>query len=124
MIDHIEILVSDLDRSTAFYRSALAPLGYELFVPAAGPASAVGFGTARDRLDFWLRGGTAATPPPHFAFACATRAVVARAYEAALAAGGAFDRAPALLAHIHPTYFAGFVRDPDGHLVELVCQAP
>ena len=121
MIDHLELHVSDIERSTAFYRSALAPLGYERRAP--GPLT-VGFGSAPDRLDFWLRTGTVSTPTPHFAFGCATRDEVARAHGAAIRAGGVDDGPPALLAHIHPSYFAGFVRDPDGHKVEFVCHAP
>ena len=121
MIDHLELTVADLPRSTAFYAGALAPLGYRLRVPA--PAPSLGFGSAPDRLDFWLRAGAAATPLPHFAFACATRAEVARAHAAAVQAGGQDAGAPALLAHIHPSYFAAFVLDPDGHKVEFVCHA-
>jgi catechol 2,3-dioxygenase-like lactoylglutathione lyase family enzyme len=119
VIDHLELQVSDLGCSTAFYRGALAPLGYAVHVP--GPV--VGFGSEIDRLDFWLRSGAAAEPRPHFAFGCATRALVASAHAAALGAGGADAGAPALLARIHPTYFAAFVRDPDGHHVEFVCHA-
>lgn len=119
MIDHIEVLVRDPEESAAFYRQALAPLGYALRV--SGPT--IGFGSAPDRLDFWLRGGTPAVPSPHFAFACATRATVIAAHRAALAAGGVDNGAPALLTRIHPHYFAGFVRDPDGHNVEFVCHA-
>jgi catechol 2,3-dioxygenase-like lactoylglutathione lyase family enzyme len=121
MIDHLELNVSNIERSTAFYRSALAPLGYDLHVPA--PAPAVGFGSAPARLDFWLRSGDVSTPTPHFAFGCTTRDHVRRAHDAAIRAGGVDDGPPALLAHIHPSYFAGFVRDPDGHKVEFVCHA-
>jgi hypothetical protein len=31
--------------------------------------------------------------------------------------------APQLLERIHPSYYAGFVLDPDGHNVEFVCQS-
>jgi len=31
------------------------------------------------------------------------------------------DRAPARTPHIHRNYYAGFLRDPDGRLVEIVC---
>ncbi len=120
MIDHIEVLVLHPERSTAFYRQALAPIGYTLHV--SGPT--LGFGSAPDRLDFWLKGGTPAVPAPHFAFACATRAVVLEAHRAALAAGGVDNGAPALLLRVHPHYFAGFVGDPDGHNVEFVCHSP
>lgn len=120
MIDHIEVLVSNPEHSTAFYQQTLAPLGYELHV--SGPV--LGFGSAPDRLDFWLRGGTPAIPAPHFAFGCATRAEVIEAHRAGLGAGGTDTGAPAVLTRIHPHYFAGFVRDPDGHNVEFVCHSP
>lgn len=112
MIDHLELNVSDVERSSAFYRSALEPLGYQLHVSA--PAPSCGFGSAPDRLDFWLRRGVVSTPTPHFAFSCATRAQVEDAHEAAVRAGGLDEGAPALLAHIHPSYFAGFVREDAG----------
>jgi catechol 2,3-dioxygenase-like lactoylglutathione lyase family enzyme len=119
VIDHLELSVTNLEQSTAFYRGALAPLGYDLHVPGPGPL--VGFGVATDKLDFWLRSGDAATPRPHFAFHCTSRALVVEAYTAAMRAGGVDNGAPAVLTRIHPTYFAGFVRDPDGHNVEFVC---
>ena len=119
MLDHLELSVSNLPRSTEFFRAALAPLGYELHVAAA----ANGFGVSMAALDFWLHEGEASTPRPHFAFHCARRALVDRAYRAALEAGGIDNGAPRLLPHIHEHYYAAFVRDPDGHNVEFVCHA-
>jgi catechol 2,3-dioxygenase-like lactoylglutathione lyase family enzyme len=118
MIDHLELFTSDLPAATAFYRGALAPLGYALHVEG----KSYGFGADVAHLDFWLRPGEASTPQPHFAFGCASRALVDAAYRAAIAAGGQDSGAPSVMAHIHPTYYAGFVRDPDGHHVEFVCQ--
>jgi len=120
VIDHLELFVADVPRATAFFRGALAPLGYTVHVEG----KPVGFGASRDRLDFWLNDGGPATPRPHFAFACATRAIVDRAHRAALEAGGTDNGAPRILERIGPHYYAGFVRDPDGHNVEFVCQAP
>jgi catechol 2,3-dioxygenase-like lactoylglutathione lyase family enzyme len=117
MIDHLELLTADVARATAFYRQALAPIGYALHVEG----QTNGFGADPKALDFWLRPGTPSAPRPHFAFHCTTRERVDEAHRAALAAGGADNGAPKLLAHIHPTYYAGFVRDPDGHNVEFVC---
>lgn len=119
MIDHLELQVADVPRAVRFFRHALAPLGYSLHVDAI-PA---GFGTALDRLDFWLRDGGPARPHPHLAFHCTTRELVNAAHHAALAAGGLDNGAPAVLARIHPSYYAGFVRDPDGHNIEFVCHA-
>jgi catechol 2,3-dioxygenase-like lactoylglutathione lyase family enzyme len=118
MIDHVELFTGDLARSTAFYRRALAPLGYQLRVEGKSN----GFGIDPRSLDFFVRNGGPSAPLPHFAFACATRGLVDRSHRAALEAGGADNGAPKLLAHIHPLYYAGFVRDPDGHNVEFVCQ--
>jgi len=120
MLDHLEVFTSDLAASVAFYQRALAPLGYALH--ATGPSH--GFGTEPTRLDFWLRAGTASTPRPHFAFFCATRALVDAAHQAALSAGAIDNGAPCVVERISPSYYAGFVLDPDGHNVEFVCQAP
>ena len=101
MIDHIEVMVGDLDRAAAFYREALAPLGYVHRV--SGPPH--GFGSAPDKLDFWVRAGGPAEPRPHYAFQCADRATVEAAYRAGLAAGGTTRRAVACTRST--TYFAG-----------------
>jgi catechol 2,3-dioxygenase-like lactoylglutathione lyase family enzyme len=118
MIDHLELLTSDLAVATEFYRGALGALGYSLRVEE----KANGFGASADRLDFWLRPGEASTPRPHFAFFCSNRELVDASYRAAMKAGGRDNGAPQLLERIHPTYYAGFVLDPDGHNVEFVCQ--
>ena len=119
MIDHLELYSADVARSLAFYRGALEPLGYTLRVDAAS----IGFGADGADPDFWIRGGAPSAPRPHFAFVCATRAVVDAAHRAALAAGGSDNGAPRVLTHIGPSYYAGFVHDPDGHNVEFVCRA-
>jgi catechol 2,3-dioxygenase-like lactoylglutathione lyase family enzyme len=119
MIDHLELFTADLPAALAFYRRALAPIGYALHV--TGPSN--GFGSDPTRPNFWLRAGDASTPRPHFAFACASRAVVDAAHRAALDAGGKDNGAPRVLDHIGPTYYAGFALDPDGHNVEFVCRA-
>ncbi len=115
MIDHIILQVSDLDRSGAFYRGALAPLGYEVATDYEG---FLGFG--RDNLvDFWLAKG-AATAPVHVAFRAESRSAVDAFHAAALAAGGRDHGAPGLRTHYHPDYYGAFVLDPDGHNIEAV----
>ncbi|MDP1172021.1 VOC family protein, partial [Klebsiella pneumoniae] len=75
----------------AFYRQALAPLGYTLLAefPAAvtGSTDVAGFGEP-PKPDFWISRGTPNPPPIHIAFRVGTRAAVDAFHRAALAAGG------------------------------------
>jgi catechol 2,3-dioxygenase-like lactoylglutathione lyase family enzyme len=119
MIDHIEVPVRDSALAAELYRKALAPLGYAVYV-VAPPLH--GLGNAPDQLDLWLRAVETAAPQ-HFAFRCATRELVAAVHRAAVDAGAVDTGAPAVLERISPTYYAAFVRDPDGHHVEFVCHA-
>ena len=84
MIDHTGISVADVARSKAFYRAALAPLGYELLLEWEKFA---GFGVA-PKPDFWIGEGAPNVPPIHVAFRAETRAQVDAFHEAAMAAGG------------------------------------
>ena len=118
MIDHLELRTPSVARSVLFYGDVLEPLGYRLVVD--GPAK--GFGTEKT-LDFFIAEGPPSTNV-HFAFAAPDRATVDRIYRIAGAQGYRLDREPALAPHIHPNYYAGYLRDPDGHLVEFVCQHP
>lgn len=118
MIDHIEIRTTRLAESLAFYADALAPLGYAQKVD--GPAKGFGDGSA---LDLFLVEGEMPSDL-HFAFTAPDRATVDRIYEAGRAAGHVLDRAPALAPHIHPNYYAGYLRDPDGRLIEFVSHGP
>jgi catechol 2,3-dioxygenase-like lactoylglutathione lyase family enzyme len=114
MLDHVEIQTRDVDRCVEFYRAVLAPVGYALVVDGA----AKGFGHG-ERLDFWIVEGEPSTDV-HYAFNAARRAEVDAAFARAATHGGKPDRPPALAPHIHPNYYAGYARDPDGRLVEFV----
>ena len=118
MIDHLEIKTRQLDASLKFYAEALAPLGYVQKVD--GPAKGFGDGVS---LDLFL---VDADPSQnvHFAFRAPDRSTVDRIYEIGRKCGHVLDRAPALAPHIHPNYYAGYLRDPDGHLIEFVCHEP
>ena len=41
-------------------------------------------------------------------------------HAAALAGGGTSDGAPGYRAHYHESYYAAFIRDPDGNRIEAV----
>lgn len=128
MLDHIGIDVSDVERSKAFYRAALAPLGYRLIkeVPqrrAAGFGVADGQGKSTDPAgDFWIVKGPP-TPSVHIAFNAASRAAVDAFFAAAMAAGGRDNGPPGLRPRYHANYYGAFVFDPDGYNIEAVCHA-
>lgn len=118
MIDHLELRTRSLVKSLHFYGDVLAPLGYRLMVDGA----AKGFGDGAS-LDFFVAEGDPSANI-HFAFNAPSRALVDRIYEVAREAGHTLDRRPALAPHIHPHYYAVYLRDPDGHLIEFVCHKP
>jgi catechol 2,3-dioxygenase-like lactoylglutathione lyase family enzyme len=120
MIDHASLTVADVSKSKAFFRAALAPLGYELLMEGQQYA---GFGV-RPRPDFWIGQGMPNVSPIHVAFRADSRAQVDAFYAAALAAGGTDNGAPGLRPHYHADYYGAFVLDPDGHNVEAVCRVP
>jgi len=116
MIDHMGVLVTDLDASVAFYTRALAPLGYVL---AMRGEQFAGFGVA-GKLDFWIGAGKP-TDKLHVAFRAQGRREVRAFHEAAIAAGGTDNGLPGVREIYHPNYYGAFVRDPDGHNIEAVC---
>jgi len=120
MIDHMAILVTDLDASVAFYTRALAPLGYALVMTVEGQFA--GFGVA-GKPDFWIGVGVP-TDKIHVAFRAKGRAEVRAFHVAALAAGGADNGPPGIRAIYHPDYYGAFVHDPDRHNIEAVCHEP
>jgi catechol 2,3-dioxygenase-like lactoylglutathione lyase family enzyme len=118
MIDHLELQTRNMIATLRFFSDVLAPLGYEQKLDGASR----GFGAA-DSLDFFLVDGEPSANV-HFAFQADSREAVDQACEAGRTNGHAIDRAPAIMPHIHPNYYAGFLRDPDGRLVEIVCHLP
>ncbi|OZI48976.1 VOC family protein [Bordetella genomosp. 5] len=126
MLDHLEIHVSDFERSRAFYLSALAPLGY---VARKTLPTGTGFGVgeageADDAGDpggeFWIHQGTPSTPRVHVAFRARNRDEVDAFHRAALAAGGRDNGGPGVRPKYHPNYYGAFILDPDGYNVEAV----
>ena len=117
MIDHLELRTNKMEESARFYADVLAPLGYRLKVEGEPR----GFGDDHG-LDLFLAPGEPSANV-HFAFAADSRALVQSCWTAGQEGGYDVDRAPALMPQIHPNYFAAFLRDPDGRLVEIACHA-
>src|SRR2546427_3109908 len=105
LLDHIFITVKDLDRSIAFYETALKPLGivhaldYDGKNCPEGHPDLKGFG--RDgRVFFWLRRGDADARAAHIGFVAKSEAEVNAFYEAAMAAGATDNGKPSARACI------------------------
>ncbi len=128
MIDHLTLLVSNYDRSRAFYLNALAAIDYAPvmeFAPGQIPGLEQKFGGfgPRGKPYLWLRSSTSISPT-HVAFTADSRAAVDAFHRAALAAGGKDNGPPGLRLQYHPNYYAAFAIDPDGYNVEVVCHKP
>lgn len=112
-----------MERSGRFFDAALAPLGYvRLFTNSRS----IGYAApgAKDEAFAVLAGGERAAPPGegwHIAFKAPTRVAVDGFHAGALAHGGTDDGAPGLRPQYGESYYAAFVRDPDGHRIEAVC---
>lgn len=120
MIDHVDLLVRDLEASRRFYEACLAPLGFGL---TKQRETFCGFGAdgAEDFALNLIAEGDTPTTGAHVAFVAETRAMVRDFYEAALAAGGTSKIPPAPHPEYSPTYYGAFVYDPDGNNIEAVC---
>ena len=119
MIDHVSVRVQDFPRVLAFYREALAPIGYQVIMEYPG---AVGLGT-EGKPDLWLMQTDQPLNPTHVALT-STRNLIDAFHAAALSAGGTDNGPPGLRLDYHPHYYAAFVRDPEGNNIEVVSHMP
>jgi len=116
MLDHVSLRVQNLERALAFYRPALAAIGYEVLMEFPGT---VGMG-AGGKPDLWIMQSDQPVNPTHVALG-ASRPQVDAFHAAGTSAGGSDNGPPGLRADYHPHYYAAFVRDPDGNNIEIVC---
>jgi len=126
MLDHLSLGCRKLPASAAFYRQALAPLGYRLQRETADEAV---FGVGEDWSLFLYQ--AAATDESlvgarmHVAFRADSRLAVERAYAEALVAGAreVIGREPDERPQFGADYFGCLFHDPDGHTLELLTRA-
>ena len=120
MIDHVSLAVSELDRSVVFYDRVLACLGLTKMVDL--PAT-VGYG--KRYPEFWInlrpdRAPAADDSGMHVCLRAPGIEAVDAFYATALDNGGVGDGEPGARPDYGPTYYAAFVRDPDGNRIEAV----
>lgn len=121
MIDHISIALRDLDAGGRFYEALLAPLGMTKL--REWPDAAIGYG--KKYPEFWINKRAAMAPVAadsgvHICLRAPSTQAVDAFHAAALAAGGTSDGPPGLRAQYHESYYAAFIRDPDGNRIEAV----
>ena len=121
MIDHVSIAVRDLKAGERFYSVLLATLGMSKL--REWPDAAIGYG--KKHPEFWinLRAGMTRVPDDsgvHVCLRARETAAVDAFHAAALASGGTSDGAPGIREKYHPSYYAAFIRDPDGNRIEAV----
>lgn len=116
LIDHVQLVVKDVDSSRRFYEAIARVLGIplggagegyfwidELVVSSADSAAAQGQLTGRC----------------HVALQARDRATVEAFHKEGIKHGGTDNGRPGQRAY-HPDYYAAFVLDPDGNNVEAV----
>ncbi len=117
LIDHIQLVVADLEASRRFYEAVFKVLnvplesnspdhfwGDELFVSKRDGPEAAGILTGRH----------------HIAFQASDRDMVDKFFVAGLEAGGRDNGPPGERTRYHPGYYAAFLLDPDGNNIEAV----
>jgi catechol 2,3-dioxygenase-like lactoylglutathione lyase family enzyme len=113
LIDHIQLVVVDVEANRRFYEAVLAVL--EVPVERGD-----GFFFADDLA---VSGGSPPTGRCHIAFQAKDPATVDAFYAAGLAAGGRDNGAPGQRPY-HPGYYAAFLLDPAGNNIEAVYHGP
>jgi len=122
MLDHLAFQCSNVAASARFFDAALAPLGGRRVMDLG---EVIGYGSD-DKPDFWIGPKTTGDGfrESHVAFVAPDRLAVQAFFDAAVQAGAEALHEPRLWPEYHATYFAAFVRDPDGNNIEAVCHAP
>lgn len=120
LIDHLQLVVADLDASKRFYTAVLGTLGIEL--GGEGPdffwADELFVSSVESPASAGQKTGRA-----HFAFQAPDEKTVQNFHRAGLEAGGRDNGAPGQRPY-HPGYYAAFLLDPDGNNVEVVYHGP
>ncbi len=120
MIDHVSIGVQNLKEASRFYEMLLSEIGFNRLIDKEGT---VGFG--KKYAEFWLNERPNMSGEPedrglHICFRTRSKELVDGFHRKALELGATDSGAPGLREIYSENYYAAFVRDPDGNVVEVV----
>lgn len=133
LVDHLDLVVSDLGKSLAFYRELLAPLGWTRVNRIAGERGEdvfhIGGEPPHRPITISLRAARSdaqsrpydryAVGIHHLAIAAASRGVVDERHRWLIERGVEIESEPREYSYT-PGYYAVFFYDPDGLKLELV----
>lgn len=119
MLHHVILEVSNLARSDRFYEAMLSPLGWRRHVSEAGT---VGYGISRPILFVTERVGSRAEGTM-VSLAAPGIAAVKAGWEAGCRAGGSNVAGPGETSAHGSGSYSAFLRDPDGHDIEITVGA-
>lgn len=126
VISHITLGTNNKAAAARFYDAVLGSIGFSrLSKPAEKPLAYDKGGQLPTIYIYTPENGQPASfgNGTHVAFIAETRAQVHAFHAAALKSGGSDEGAPGPRPHYGSTYYAAYVRDPDGNKLQAVCYA-
>jgi catechol 2,3-dioxygenase-like lactoylglutathione lyase family enzyme len=127
LFSYVTLGTNDFERAVAFYDAVMAPLGQARFYydPDSGwagwglddPGPHLNICRPFDGKDASVGNGSMVS------LLAPSREAVDLFHAAALANGGRDEGPPGLRPHYGPTFYAAYVRDPDGNKLNAVCYA-
>lgn len=131
MISYVTVGANDITRAKVFYDAFLLPLGYGVERGHEGLSYALPEQPGQTVVlpEFYVKppynGEKASTGNGAMvAFELYNQAQVRELHAAAVAAGGIDEGAPGFRTSYGPTFFVGYLRDPDGNKIALFSSHP
>jgi glyoxylase I family protein len=127
-VHHVDLVVSSIERSLAFYRDLLAPLGYHRLSEVEGERGETIWYLVGPGTSVGLREALSESPEPydryrvglhHLAFETDSRGVVDERAAWLRESGAEIESGPEEYTYL-PGYYAVFFYDPDGIKLEIL----
>lgn len=126
MFSYVSLGTGNLARAIAFFDAVLGPLGHRRIDGYDTDATSATWGLDDPGPHLWVTLPFDGRPASvgngtMVSFLAASRAEVDAFHAAALAQGGTDEGKPGLRPDYGPSFYAAYVRDPDGNKLNAVC---